>query len=344
VLLLGAAALARAQSSAAASYSYETEGVIATGTMGVTNPAEATLGTAINQTSYSRLITANNVDDFCLFAPPDPNTTISDSETIEVSWCSQARNDARVIPDGTLTGVQFLKTEMYVQVMGYGDFTNLNIAPGDYGGELDPHGATGKGNPIGGNVTNNRTGSDLHYEEWMLYIDYDMFCLRICTNANSTYAAEYMCWHELDLMGCYFVMPGNYDFNGTFESCDADVAYPPGWYPTATVDGTTEFSTFAQYYTGVYTDNGTPVSYTVGTTVTPSAAYFTPSSSNCVTTSTVSNGIALAELGITTGSAASASASGSSKATSTKSGSSSTSTSSSASSSSSSSSAIASSG
>ena len=79
------------------------------------------------------------------------------------------------------------------------------------------------------------------------------FCFRICTNANSTYSTEYMCWHELDEMGCEFVMPGNYDINGTFETCEADVAYPPGWYPTATSDGTTLFSTFAQYYEGVYT-------------------------------------------------------------------------------------------
>ena len=37
-------------------------GVIATGTMGVNNPPQATLGTAINQTSMARLITANSVD------------------------------------------------------------------------------------------------------------------------------------------------------------------------------------------------------------------------------------------------------------------------------------------
>ncbi|KAG5643462.1 hypothetical protein DXG03_000894 [Asterophora parasitica] len=76
----------------------------------------------------------------------------------------------------------------------------------------------------------------------------------------------------------------------------APLVDPPGWYPTATVDGTTKFSTFAQYYTGVDTDG---VSYTVGDTVTPSAPYFTPSSSNCQTTATINNGVALQELGIT---------------------------------------------
>lgn len=35
------------------------------------------------------------------------------------------------------------------QITGTGDFTKINIAAGDAGGELDPHGATGNGNPIG---------------------------------------------------------------------------------------------------------------------------------------------------------------------------------------------------
>lgn len=37
-------------------------GVIATGTMGPTNPPEPTLGTAINQTSMARLVSINSVD------------------------------------------------------------------------------------------------------------------------------------------------------------------------------------------------------------------------------------------------------------------------------------------
>ena len=49
----------------------------------------------------------------------------------------------------------------------WGDFSKINIAEGDMGGELDPHGATGNGNPVGGNVTSNITGEDVHYEEWM---------------------------------------------------------------------------------------------------------------------------------------------------------------------------------
>ncbi|KAJ7908896.1 hypothetical protein B0H13DRAFT_1617123 [Mycena leptocephala] len=293
-VLLGAAAVTSVR---AASSSFPA-GVIATGTQGVTNPPVPTIPTTINQTSMARLLSLNSIDDFCLFAPPSGPDLIGNTETEEVAWCTKPRNNARVIPDGVITGVSFLKTDFYVQIMGTGDFTKLNIQSGDEGGELDPHGATGAGNPVGGNVTTNIVdGVDEPIAEWMLYIDFNQFCVRACTNANSTYAAEFMCWHELDEMGCEFVMPGTYNPPGTFESCDADVAYPPGWYPTATVDGTVQFSTFAQFFTGVFTGaDGQPTPYTVGDTVTPSAPFSIPSSSNCVTTPTIANGIALASL------------------------------------------------
>lgn len=38
------------------------EGVIASGTMGTTNPAQPTSGTTVNQTSDARLLTLNSVD------------------------------------------------------------------------------------------------------------------------------------------------------------------------------------------------------------------------------------------------------------------------------------------
>ncbi|KAJ6522777.1 hypothetical protein DFH09DRAFT_200620 [Mycena vulgaris] len=269
------------------------DGVIATGTQGVTNPPVATMPTTINQKSMARLLSVNSIDDFCLFAPPTV-AGIPDTETVEVAWCTLPRNNARVIPDGTFTGVTFLKTDFYVQIMGTGDLTKLNIAAGDTGGgELDPHGAEGTGNPVGGNVTTTvADGIDEPIAEWMLYISANQFCLRACYNANSTYSAAFMCWHELDVMGCEFVMPGVYHGPGTFETCDADVAYPPGWYPTV-VDGTTSFSTFAQFFTGVFNGaNGQPTPYTVGDTVTPTAPFSIPSSSNCVTKATISNGLA----------------------------------------------------
>jgi len=288
--------------------------------MGVTNPPQATMGTPINQTSYSRLLSLNAIDDFCVFGPPDPNSVIGNSEAYEVAWCTQPRNNARVIPDGTITAVHFVKTPLYWQIQGFGDFTKINIASGDQGGELDPHGATGDGNPVGGNVTANATGSDVHYEEWMNYMSANQFCLRICIAENSTYSAALECQHTLDEMGCEWVMPGDYTDN-SFTECEADSAYPPGVYPLA--NGST--STFAQRYTGTYTAGGTVGTFTVGYTSTPQTPYSTPASSSCTTYSSISNGIALASLGVsgsvTTNNGASATSGASSASMSSMSGS-----------------------
>ncbi|KAL7414694.1 hypothetical protein BDY24DRAFT_384229 [Mrakia frigida] len=262
--------------------------VTATGTMGVTNPPAATLG-VYNQTSESRLLSLNSYDDFCIFSPMTSGDTIGDTEETQVAWCTKPRNNARVIPDGTITGLHFVKTPLYVQVSGWGDLTKLNIQEGDEGGELDPHGATGNGNPVGGNVTSNVSGEDVSYEEWMNYVAYDSFCLRICTAENETYSAANECQHTFDLMGCAWVMPSD-QTPDVFTSCDADAAYPPGVYPVGEAgSGTT--STFAQRYTGVWSDASTTGTYTIGYTVTPSAAFSTPASSNCVTYSSISNGL-----------------------------------------------------
>ncbi|WWC72504.1 uncharacterized protein I206_106466 [Kwoniella pini CBS 10737] len=286
--------------------------VTATGTMGPTNPAQATLGTAVNQTSMARLVSLNAIDDFCLFAPPEANSVIGETEAEEVAWCVQARNNARQIPDGTFTSVHFVKTPLYWQIQGLGDLTKLNIASGDEGGELDPHGATGLGNPVGGNVTTNATGTDVHYEEWMNYMSYQQFCLRICIAENSTYSAALMCQHTLDEMGCNWVMPGDYTDN-SFTECDGDSAYPPGLYPLS--NGST--STFQQRYTGTYTDgSGSVGMWTQGQTVTPQTAYSTPATSNCVTYSTIGNGLAAVATGSSNSSSSSSSASASGSASS----------------------------
>lgn len=285
--------------------------VTATGTMGPTNPPEPTLGTPQNQSSMARLLSVNSIDDFCVFAPPEPNSVIGNTEEEEVAWCVQARNNARVIPDGTFTAVHFVKSPLYVQVMGMGDFTKINIADNDEGGELDPHGATGNGNPVGGNVTSNVSGSDVHYEEWMNYMAYNQFCIRICTAENSTYSAAIECQHTLDEMGCNWVMPGDYTDN-SFTSCEADAAYPPGVYPLS--NGST--STFAQRYTGTFTDGaGSTGLFTIGETVTPQTPYSTPASSNCQTFSTISNGMNIAATGGSNSTKSSGAASGSGAST-----------------------------
>lgn len=98
-------------------------GVIATVPNGATNPPApflAAVGSLVNQTSYSRLVTLNSVDDFCLFGPPEvgPDSTIGNIEATAVAYCTRARNGARLIPDGTIYSAHFIKTPMYVQIQG----------------------------------------------------------------------------------------------------------------------------------------------------------------------------------------------------------------------------------
>jgi hypothetical protein len=79
--------------------------------------------------------------DFCLWAPAKPNSIIADTEGEEVAWCTKPGRGTRIIPPNALTGVQFMRTPDYLQVVGYIDQTLINLEKGDSGGELDPHGA-----------------------------------------------------------------------------------------------------------------------------------------------------------------------------------------------------------
>ena len=64
-----------------------------------------------------------------------------------------------------------MKTSAYVQVVGFIDQTKINIAAGDYGGEMDPHGADLRGNPIGGLVFSEAChGSPEQVIEWHLFL------------------------------------------------------------------------------------------------------------------------------------------------------------------------------
>lgn len=269
--------------------------VTATFPNGATNPSAPAflpVGSYVNQTSYSRLLTLNGVDDFCLFGPPEagPDSLIGNVEPIVVAYCTKPRNNARLIPDGTITSAHFIRTPLYVQIHGMWDGTKVNIPSGDAGGELDPHGAENVGNPIGGNVTTNvPNGRDVFYEEWMSFISYNQYCMRICTAQTANVTTALQCEHELDIMGCQFVMAiGDfYTAAAGFTSCDGDAAAPPGLYPQP--GGGT--STFRQRYTGTFTANGSTGRFTVGQTVTPSAPAFYPSQSNCFTYSTISNGV-----------------------------------------------------
>ncbi|KDQ50361.1 hypothetical protein JAAARDRAFT_42151 [Jaapia argillacea MUCL 33604] len=189
-------------------------------------------GTGFNQTSECQNAYINSVDDFCVFAPPDPgpNSVIGNTERYEVSWCLKSGYGTRLMPNGTITGAHFVQTPDYVQVTGVGDLTLINIPAGDAGGELDPHGADGNGNPIGGLVFSSAFGTLAELHEWTNFVSANEFCFRACKDGPN---APALCNHIYDVMGCAWNMPGNYSA-GVFERCLGDTGPAMGVYGSST--------------------------------------------------------------------------------------------------------------
>lgn len=85
-----------------------------------------------------------------MWGPPVANGSVADYEAQMVAYCTKPGRGTRLIPDNALQGVQWITTPEYVQVTGFIDQTMIDMNAGDYGGELDPHGADLRGNPMGG--------------------------------------------------------------------------------------------------------------------------------------------------------------------------------------------------
>lgn len=136
-----------------------------------------------NQDSQCQTAWINDVNDWCIWGPPDGGT-IGATERVAVAYCTTDKHGTRLIPDGTLTSVHFLKTPSYVQVTGTGDFTSIGIPQGDTGGEMDPHGADDLGNPIGGimftTANPSSNGAPVQLREWTNFMSWDQYCIRAC--------------------------------------------------------------------------------------------------------------------------------------------------------------------
>ncbi|KAJ6543903.1 hypothetical protein B0H19DRAFT_1267218 [Mycena capillaripes] len=232
-------------------------------------------GTGLNQTSECQTAYMNSLEDWCLWAPPEPGpgSTVGDTEQIEVAWCIKNGTGTRLIPDGAIKGAHWLITPDYIQVTGTGDMTLLNIPATDAGGELDPHGADGNGNPVGGVVFSTAFGGQVEQIfEWTNFMGEGEFCFRICDPKGPN--APGYCQHIYDVMGCDWNMPGNYGKG--FDSCHADSGEPMGVYGA---------STFHQ-----------------GAGATP-APHPAPSPTSCTTLSTIGNGFIIQGTNIVTPSA-----------------------------------------
>ncbi|KAM0752235.1 hypothetical protein T439DRAFT_324302 [Meredithblackwellia eburnea MCA 4105] len=292
--------------------------------------------TTTGQTSRCQTAWVNSISDFCLWGPPDANSTIGEEEGEAVAYCTKASQwGTRQIPAGALTGVQFLRTPNYIQITGFIDQTKVNIATDDTGGELDPHGADQRGNPLGGLLFSNAFGTTTgsaningtvinQVIEWTNFMGANQFCIKACDPSWSGAAAQ--CEHIYDRIGCAYNAPSRNQI-GTFESCLADNALNPGVY---VVNGVT--STYSQP-----PESLGPITTVPYTAVPPSSSSCTPYSSNALyitqsstssapsssPSSAVSTGSSRASSGASSshassGASASASASARSSATHTK--------------------------
>ncbi|KAF7437588.1 hypothetical protein PC9H_004430 [Pleurotus ostreatus] len=228
--------------------------------------------TTENQNSLCQTSFLNALDDFCLWAPINPNSTIPDTEGEEVAWCTKPGRGTRLIPAGALKGVQFMRTPDYVQVVGFIDQRLINIQTGDFGGELDPHGADlasillPRGNPLGGLVYSTawsgNNNSFTQVIEWHNFMGGDAFCFKACDPSRPNAAS--FCQHIYDRIGCAYNAPNNAQ-NGTFEACAGE----------------------NQDFPGVYTLNGAVLTYTqppeaLGVITTLPYEPRVPASSDCV--------------------------------------------------------------
>ncbi|KAJ7465110.1 hypothetical protein FB451DRAFT_1262659 [Mycena latifolia] len=195
--------------------------------------------TTENQDSLCQTMFMNHIDDFCLWAPAPPNSTIADTEGDVVAWCSKKGHGTRIFPDGAITGLQLIRTPSYIQVAGTIKQELLNIV-GEFGGELDSGGQDGEGNPMGGLVYSNsfpsNNGNNASFQQaqhWSFFIGANSFCGKVCDQTGSN--PQGLCQNIYDRLGCDYNAP-NTAQEGVFVECQGDDMTPVGTY---VVDGVT---------------------------------------------------------------------------------------------------------
>lgn len=69
-----------------------------------------------------------------MWSSSKPEDTVGESEAREVAWCTKPGHGTRVIPAGAITGAQWLYAKDYIQVVGFIDQTQVDLAASDQGG------------------------------------------------------------------------------------------------------------------------------------------------------------------------------------------------------------------
>ncbi|KAF8160414.1 macrophage activating glycoprotein [Pholiota molesta] len=235
--------------------------------------------------SLCQTLIINSLDDFCIWAPSVPGETVGQIEGEMVAWCTKGGHGTRVMPAGTITGVQLTRTPDYIQVVGFMNQTLIDMVAGDQGGEMDPHGADLRGNPMGGVVYTQAfadNGTYTQVVEWHNFNGGNTFCLKACDPSGSNDAG--LCQHIYDTQGCGFNAPSNAR-DGVFESCAGNSQAPPG--QGVAVPASSSCSTFAStdIYGGGVTVRVPGATFTPATTATPT----TTSTSGAGGTTSTSN-------------------------------------------------------
>ncbi|KAJ7049843.1 hypothetical protein C8F01DRAFT_1378115 [Mycena amicta] len=189
--------------------------------------------TTENQDSLCQTMFVNHVDDFCLWAPAKPNSTIADTEGDEVAWCTKKGHGTRLIPAGAITSIQYIQTPSYIQIAGTLNQAMINIGGLD-GGELDSGGQDGEGNPMGGLVYTNafpsaggNNATFIQAQHWSFFIGDNFFCGKICDQTGSN--PQGLCNNIYDRLGCEYNAPSDVQ-EGTFEACKGVDMTPVGTY------------------------------------------------------------------------------------------------------------------
>ncbi|KAH9816717.1 hypothetical protein DFH28DRAFT_890488 [Melampsora americana] len=175
-------------------------------------------GTKSSPDSTCQNLWIKSATEFCIFGPPYM-AGVSATERDAVSYCTMEGYGTRLIPPGTFTSVHYVILtfdQHYIQISGRGNMTNINVIPGNDGGEMDVE------TLIGGLVF----GKDNQFEQWTEFLLTDEFCIRVCFNGPDAWR---YCNHIYDLLACRWNIPG--DYSPGFDTCKGnDVPLPMGEY------------------------------------------------------------------------------------------------------------------
>lgn len=183
-------------------------------------------GFATDQCGRCQTLRINSLQDLCIWAPSEPNSSLNDTGNDLVAWCSYSIGSTRQLPVDYIGGPEFLQTPDYVQVRGSGNLSvlNIDIEAGGFAYSYSRN-ATHPGLPRGGLVVSNAWGESEIITEWMSYIYPDRFCFRACKPGPN---ATLYCNHLYDDKGCDWKMPSLTE--PALASCQGDSGPPLDQY------------------------------------------------------------------------------------------------------------------